>query len=41
MEKAVLKIVDHVEGQGENRFYSGYTLVFEHFESDFNPPEAD
>ncbi len=32
-----LKIVDHVQGQGENRFESrAYTLVFEHFESDFN-----
>jgi hypothetical protein len=32
--EAVSKIVDHVQGQGENRFESGaYTLVFEHFES--------
>jgi hypothetical protein len=32
--EAISKIVDHVQGQGENRFKSGaYTLVFEHFES--------
>ena len=32
--KAVLKIVDHVQGQGANPFKSGaYTTVFEHFES--------
>jgi hypothetical protein len=32
--EVVSKIVDHVQGQGENRFESGaYTLVFEHFES--------
>ena len=35
--KAVFKIVDNVQGQGENRFKSGaYTLVFEHFESVYN-----
>ncbi len=35
--KEVLKIADHVQGQGENRFKSGaYTIVFEHFESVFN-----
>jgi hypothetical protein len=40
--KAISKIVDHVQGQSENRFKSGaYTTVFEHFESVFNPPEAD
>jgi hypothetical protein len=33
----ISKIVDYVQGQGENRFNSGaYTLVFEHFESVFN-----
>jgi hypothetical protein len=32
--KTILKIVDNVQGQGENRFKSGaYTTVFEHFES--------
>jgi hypothetical protein len=32
--KAVLKIADYVQGQGENRFKRGaYTIVFEHFES--------
>ena len=32
--EAILKIVDYVQGQGENRFKSGaYTVVFEHFES--------
>ena len=31
------KIVDHVQGQGINRFESrAYTLVFEHFESVYN-----
>jgi hypothetical protein len=35
--KTISKIVDHAQGQGENRFKSGaYTLVFEHFESVFN-----
>jgi glutathione synthase/RimK-type ligase-like ATP-grasp enzyme len=35
--EAVLKIVDHVQGQGVNRFESrAYTLVFEHFESVYN-----
>ncbi len=33
----ISKIVDHAQGQGENRFNSeAYTLVFEHFESVFN-----
>ena len=33
----ISKIVDYVQGQGENRFKSGaYTTVFEHFESVFN-----
>jgi hypothetical protein len=33
----ISKIVDHTQGQGENRFKSrAYTLVFEHFESVFN-----
>jgi hypothetical protein len=37
LEKIILKIVDNVQGQGENRFKSGaYTLVFEHFETVFN-----
>ena len=37
MYRSYLKIVDHVQGQGENRFKSGaYTLVFEHFESVLN-----
>ena len=32
--KSVLKIADHAQGQGANRFKSGaYTIVFEHFES--------
>ena len=32
--KAIFKIVNHVQGQGANRFKSGaYTVVFEHFES--------
>ena len=32
--ETISKIVDHVQGQDENRFKSGvYTLVFEHFES--------
>ena len=31
--KAILKIVDYVQGHGENQFKSGaYTIVFEHFE---------
>jgi hypothetical protein len=35
--ESITKIVDHVQGQGENRFKSGaYTTVFEHFESVFN-----
>jgi hypothetical protein len=35
--KVISKIVDHAQGQGENRFKSGaYTVVFEHFESVFN-----
>ncbi len=37
--EVISKIVDNVQGQGENRFKNGaYTLVFEYFESVFNPP---
>ena len=35
--KLALKLSDFVRGQGEIRFESGaYTIVSEHFESDFN-----
>ena len=35
--KPIPKIVDYIQGHGENRFKSGaYTTVFEHFEPIFN-----
>ena len=35
--KEALKIADHAQAQGANRFKSGaYTIVFEHFESAYN-----
>jgi hypothetical protein len=35
--KLALKLLDFVRGQGKIRFKSGaYTVVREHFESDFN-----
>ena len=34
LTEPISKIVDHVQGQGENRFEIGvYTIVFEHFEA--------